>query len=60
MKDWLTLTTDEKATARGGREQFENTERMDNCLRNVLVLLTGELKDAVGVGHIPTPATSAS
>lgn len=44
MRSWLTLTKDEKVAARGGRRQFENKERMNRCLQDVLALLTGDAK----------------
>lgn len=44
MKNWMTLTKDEKIAARDGAGQFEIKERMNNCLSRVLNLLDGDAK----------------
>lgn len=42
MRNWTTLTPEEKETARSGRNQFEIKRMMDDCLSNVLSLLAGD------------------
>lgn len=48
MREWLTLSQEERKQARGGRGEFENKERMNACLGDVLALLTG-CPEATGV-----------
>lgn len=41
MRNWTTMTPEEKRTAKSGRDQFALRKVMDNCLSNVLNLLAG-------------------
>jgi len=41
MKEWRTMTLEEREAARAGRTFFASKKMMDDCLRRTLALLEG-------------------